>query len=167
MKYLILFLMMASFVSVASADCQNNQININSASSNELEKLNGIGPVYAERIIEGRPFESVEDLVRINGIGEKTLKKIGLQDLACVEDKIVRVDEKSDEKMKNPKKITSAGETPKTNIAPQKEKIVLNSAVKNSEELVYESKNAKILKYAPYAFSVFLIFIIAILIFDK
>ena len=40
--------------------------------------LNGIGEVLAQRIIEERnfmPFESVDDLQRVKGIGEKTLNK--------------------------------------------------------------------------------------------
>jgi competence protein ComEA len=38
-------------------------ININSASASELESLWGIGPVYAQNIIEQRPYSSVEELL--------------------------------------------------------------------------------------------------------
>ena len=38
------------------------RININTASQAELEALPGIGPVIARRIIEGRPYRSVEEL---------------------------------------------------------------------------------------------------------
>lgn len=38
-------------------------ININTASQKELESLWGIGPVYAQNIIEQRPYSSVEELV--------------------------------------------------------------------------------------------------------
>lgn len=52
-------------------------VDINTADSAELQTLPGIGPVYADRIIKYRsefgPFESVEQLVQVNGIGEKTL----------------------------------------------------------------------------------------------
>ncbi len=54
-------------------------ININTASSNELDSLPGIGPVYAERIVEYRKrtlFRSVEEIKNIEGIGEKTFEKI-------------------------------------------------------------------------------------------
>lgn len=57
-------------------------IDINSASQSELESLPGIGEVYAERIIEGRPYRSVNDLKRVKGIGEKTLDKF--RDLVAV-----------------------------------------------------------------------------------
>jgi hypothetical protein len=41
-----------------------------------LECLPGIGPVIARRIIEGRPYGSVEELDRIKGIGRKRLEEI-------------------------------------------------------------------------------------------
>jgi competence protein ComEA len=50
-------------------------VDINSASQKELEGLTGIGPVMAQRIIEGRPYRSVSDLRRVKGIGPKTLDK--------------------------------------------------------------------------------------------
>ena len=51
-------------------------ININTASQAELEALPGIGPVIARRIVEGRPYRSVEDLDRVKGIGKKRLEEI-------------------------------------------------------------------------------------------
>jgi len=57
-------------------------IDVNSASQSELESLPGIGEVYAERIIEGRPYRSVNDLKRVKGIGAKTLDKF--RDLVTV-----------------------------------------------------------------------------------
>lgn len=59
-------------------------IDINTAPASELEKLVGVGPTIAQRIIEARPFSSVDDLIRVKGIGEKTLQKIKEQGLACV-----------------------------------------------------------------------------------
>lgn len=171
MNYFILFLLILNFVSVVDADCQDNQIDINSASLSEMMKIKGLGGegIIAQKVIDARPFESVEDLIRVSGIGPATLQKIKEQGLACVEDEDIKVDEKPDEKTKTPKESISIEENPKTNIVltPRKEKIVLNGAVENSEETVYESKNLKILKYVPYAFSVFLIFIIVVLLFDK
>ncbi len=55
-------------------------ININTATSQELQTLQGIGPVMAQRIIEYRQisgeFSTVDDLTNVKGIGEKTLERI-------------------------------------------------------------------------------------------
>jgi len=57
-------------------------IDINTAPSEELEKIIGIGPVLAQRTIEARPFNSLDDLIKVKGIGEITLQKIKDQGLA-------------------------------------------------------------------------------------
>lgn len=58
----------------------DGSININEATAEELETLNGIGPVTAEKIIQYRTeygkFETKEDLMEVNGIGEKTYAQI-------------------------------------------------------------------------------------------
>ncbi|MDH5186668.1 MAG: helix-hairpin-helix domain-containing protein [candidate division WOR-3 bacterium] len=55
-------------------------VDINHATSKELEALPGIGPVLAQRIIEERSrvgkFSSPEDLLKVSGIGQKKLAKI-------------------------------------------------------------------------------------------
>lgn|SRR5690554_2845407 len=56
------------------------KVNINTANSQELQSLSGIGPGKAQGIIEYRnkngSFCSPEDLLNVSGIGEKTFEKI-------------------------------------------------------------------------------------------
>ncbi|MFV1978940.1 MAG: ComEA family DNA-binding protein [Myxococcota bacterium] len=56
-------------------------IELNCAGARTLETLEGIGSVRAGRIVEERtrqPFEHVDDLLRVHGIGPKTLEKLRL-----------------------------------------------------------------------------------------
>ena len=55
------------------------KISINSASLEELDTLDGIGPAIAQRIIDYReehPFSSLEELKNVKGIGDKLYDKI-------------------------------------------------------------------------------------------
>jgi competence ComEA-like helix-hairpin-helix protein len=55
-------------------------INLNTATSDELQQVPGIGPVTAGKILQMRkaygPFKSVDDLRAIRGIGPKRLEKM-------------------------------------------------------------------------------------------
>ncbi|MEI4800224.1 helix-hairpin-helix domain-containing protein [Bacillus sp. NPDC077411] len=56
------------------------KIQINIATKEQLEKISGIGPRKAENIIKYReqhgPFQKIEDLLEVDGIGEKSLEKM-------------------------------------------------------------------------------------------
>jgi competence ComEA-like helix-hairpin-helix protein len=55
-------------------------VNLNTATSEELQQVPGIGPVTAEKILQMRKaygaFKSVDDLLAIKGIGPKHLEKM-------------------------------------------------------------------------------------------
>ncbi|MBD90096.1 MAG: topoisomerase [Deltaproteobacteria bacterium] len=55
-------------------------LNVNTASSDQLQALPGIGPKKADAIVSYRsangPFQQVDDLVQVKGIGPKTLDKL-------------------------------------------------------------------------------------------
>ena len=55
-------------------------VNINSASQKQLEELPGVGPAKAKAIIDYRkkhgPFKSVEDVKKVDGIGDATYDQI-------------------------------------------------------------------------------------------
>ena len=70
-----------------SSTCDENQVDINEASVDELDKLNGVGPVIAQNIIDARPYKTLDDLMDASGIGEAKLEGIKSQGLACIEDK--------------------------------------------------------------------------------
>lgn len=61
-------------------------VNINTATSEELEQLPGIGPSTAQKIISDResagPYENIEDLKRVSGIGDKKFSAIS--EFICV-----------------------------------------------------------------------------------
>lgn len=54
------------------------KVDLNSATQAELEKLPGIGPASAKKIITGRPYSTVSDLSRA-GVNAKTIEKITSQ----------------------------------------------------------------------------------------
>jgi competence protein ComEC len=65
--------------------CREGQIDVNTASKEELDRIINIGPVRAAEMIRLRPFSSVDDLIRIRGIGPQRLDDIKAQGLACVQ----------------------------------------------------------------------------------
>lgn len=58
----------------------NGQIDINTATSEQLQLIPGIGQTIAQRIIDYRAengnYQSVDDLLNVSGIGEKKLEQM-------------------------------------------------------------------------------------------
>jgi competence ComEA-like helix-hairpin-helix protein len=84
MKHRLLWLILIIFCLCPVFSFAADMVDINTASLAQLDTLTGIGPAKAQAIINARPFSSVNDLLRVSGIGEKTLQKIKDQGLACV-----------------------------------------------------------------------------------
>jgi len=61
---------------VKKAPSPQSLLDLNTASKKELQSIKGIGPVLAERIIDGRPYRTVDDLLKVKGIGPKKLENI-------------------------------------------------------------------------------------------
>jgi competence protein ComEA len=69
----------AKSASRGKAELLTGPVDVNRASESELQRLPGIGPKMARRIIDERqkkPFRSVDDLRRVSGIGAKTLERL-------------------------------------------------------------------------------------------
>ncbi len=63
-----------------STGSSSGKVNINTATAEELdEKLTGVGPAIAKRIVDYRnsvgKFNSIEEIMNVSGIGEKTFEK--------------------------------------------------------------------------------------------
>jgi competence protein ComEA len=62
--------------SAATKLAPGTKININTADKTALEALPEIGPVKAQAIIDGRPYKSIEDIMKVKGIKQKTFDAI-------------------------------------------------------------------------------------------
>jgi competence protein ComEA len=58
------------------SQAQNGQVNINTASLSELDKLPGIGQVYGQKIIDHRPYSDINELVSKGAIKKTTFEKL-------------------------------------------------------------------------------------------
>ncbi|TEB16431.1 ComE operon protein 1 [Pelotomaculum sp. FP] len=70
-----------------SAQQAGGKVNINTADQAQLDTLPGVGPAYAQRIIQYReingPFKTIEDIKQVSGIGDKRFEQ--LKDLITVQ----------------------------------------------------------------------------------
>ena len=63
---------------MSAEDLEALEISVdpNRAGVAELQSLPGIGPVLAERIRQGRPYLDAQSLLRVSGVGPRTLERI-------------------------------------------------------------------------------------------
>jgi len=148
--FIVFFIFSIINFSLISASCQKNQININTASLEELDKLAGIGPVKAQAIINSRPFNKLDDLLNVVGIGDVTLSNIKQQGLACVsgeeEEEEEQEDNEEEDEEKEDKKETIK-QIKKISINPEENKIQEEQEIK---PIILSPISPKSIKTEPY-----------------
>jgi competence protein ComEA len=69
-----------SVLAQKSGGVPSEKINLNSATSEQLQSIAGIGPATAKNILEYRTkvgkFNKIEEVINVKGIGEKKFQKI-------------------------------------------------------------------------------------------
>lgn len=55
----------------------SGRLNLNTATTEQLEALPRIGPALAARLVAGRPYRSLDDLDRVRGVGPALLGALG------------------------------------------------------------------------------------------
>ncbi len=144
MKVIISFVLIL-LVGFVCAVCDDGQIDVNSASVSELDKLSGIGPAKAQAIVDARPYDSLDDLVKAYGIGEITLQNLKDSGRVCVGDSDNdedREEEKDEEEQKviDDEEKEAEEEQEVTNIKHLED----NYAEENIEEEAEEVPTAKV-----------------------
>lgn len=76
----VIALVLAASLPALAGDAPQGVVNVNTATAEQLQLLPRVGPALADRIIEFRqsngPFGSVDELVAVKGIGERSLAKL-------------------------------------------------------------------------------------------
>jgi len=153
------FLFILFLINFVFASCSEGQIDINTASLEDLDNIIWVGEATAQKIIDARPFSSVDDLINVSGIGETKLADIKEQGLACVcENEEEEEKEQESEKDKNKRKKPEIIPIEKTKKSlPEIELIKLNNNTKdiksNNSKLI---SNQNLLIYGLVAFSIFI-----------
>ncbi len=179
-KYLLFLLFLILLFPKIIALCEEGQIDINTASAEELDKITQIGPSRAQQIISLRPFNSVDDLARVSGIGNGTrLNQIKAQGLACVEK-----EEQSNEKFTSENETINSAENeeePEIIETPSEESSLTNPQKNITAQIIkvsadtadtknIKSDNSKELsksKLAAYCLITFCVLLVALFMLKK
>jgi len=71
-----IYIPFASETNQVSEEAQMSRVNLNTATSGQLEEVPGIGPATAGEIIANRPYSKLEDLLNVSGIGPQKYDQI-------------------------------------------------------------------------------------------
>jgi len=160
-KKLILLFFAIFFISFVLGNCEEGQVDINTASAEDLDKIIWVGSVTAENIINSRPFEFLDDLTKVSGIGEIKLQDIKEQGLACVEEEKNFGSEEKDKEDNKSVEVVYVKTNSSSSGSEIKEKSpdVINI---NPKSINTEKDNSKIInsKYALIGFILFSILIV-------
>ena len=85
-----IFILAIFLINFISASCNSTQIDVNSATAEELDLIVHVGNATAWKIINLRPYNSVDELEKVSGISAGYVLDIKEQGLACVEEEIVQ-----------------------------------------------------------------------------
>jgi|TARA_Y100000310_G_scaffold267204_1_gene279093 competence ComEA-like helix-hairpin-helix protein len=181
LKLFLVLLLVISIPNVYSL-CEENQININTATKEGLDTLKGIGPVKSDAIMDARPFNSVDELINVKGIGEVTLNNIKEQGLACVNDEetedIMEDDENEEQTLEEISEEEPIKEEIIEEVIPPTENINVENndfniktsiikltpkTIKSEENIETSNKN----NYAIYGFVVFCILLISLFLLKR
>lgn len=79
-RWLFIGLVVVGVIAIAfvlfRGDPSKRPVDVNTASVEQLATLPSVGPEIAKKIVKGRPYTKPEDLLKVPGIGEKTLEKM-------------------------------------------------------------------------------------------
>jgi len=164
--FLTVILFFLLFLPFVLADCTSSQININTASAEKLDEIKWIGPVTAQNIINSRPFDSLDDLINVSGIGEIKLQDIIHQGLACVGNS--NNNKSSNESEENNTTNEEINKTESEKIIEitkvEKKNITLSKINLNSKDINTNKNNSWISNYTLSGLIIFSILIIILLI---
>jgi hypothetical protein len=180
MRKLLLVLILIIFISNVSASCEEDQIDINTASAEKLDEIIHVGPAVAGYIIDARPFDSLDELVNVSYISAGYLEDIIEQGLACVngqeeeEEEIIEEEEEQEQEEEEENVVEEYQEIEeeqeiKEPVSRETEPIELQTINLNPKVIKTEDDNENLSKndYAIYGLVFFCVLLVVLFILRK